>query len=84
MRDRWHTRFSLILSPLDGGAANGQQRNIASDQQFGALGHYFQVRKLLRYMELMASTLEGSYQRIGSCRGQDAAKGGPEVWIELR
>ena len=44
--------------PLDGGAANGQWRNIAGDQQFGALSHYLNVREFLRDPELMASTLE--------------------------
>jgi hypothetical protein len=58
IRDRRRTRFSPILSPLGGGDATGQQRNIAGDQQFGALGHYFQVRKLLRDTKLMVSTLE--------------------------
>jgi hypothetical protein len=51
-------RDSPQSPPLDGGAANGQWRNIAGDQQFGALGHYLKVREFLRDTELMASTLE--------------------------
>jgi hypothetical protein len=52
------TRDSPQSPPLDGAAANGQWRNIAGDQQFGALSHYLNVREFLRVPELMASTLE--------------------------